>query len=189
MGFKEEKRQAINNLAASVRAGDVDEGVGPVIEAVNSLPDYYTTSSCGGRVVLMQDIGGKGQNSFIGKWHGRVTVADIDGALKPCDGVLWFRFECPIIHIMARDVQAAGRLMHQAREAGFKRTGIQSVKEGRVLVEVLSTERVDAPVMDGGRRMVTNEYLAFLVCQANEKYEVGAGKLRRLQGLVRELRE
>jgi len=180
MAFKSRKAEAINNLLAAEKVGDLDLELKPLLYAINSLPEYYTTSSCGGRMVLMQDLGRKGLDNFLGKWHGRISQEEVLSALKPCKGVVWLRYESPILHIMARSLKAAGWMLQIARESGFKRSGIQSLKDERILIEVLSTERVDSPVMDNGRILVSDEYIAYLVGEANSKYGAGGKKLRRL---------
>ncbi len=184
MGFTEEKRQAVNNLRASQRVGDVDVDAIPVIDEINSLDCYYTTSSCSGRILLMQYLGGKGSDEFLIKWHRKASPDEVYSAIVECSGVLWFRYECPILHVMAQDVEAAASLLNAARQAGFKRSGIQSVKPGRVLVEILSTERIDTPIQAGGKMLVSDDYVSFLVGEANRKYDVGMEKLERLKTLI-----
>ncbi|MBU0762328.1 MAG: hypothetical protein KKD39_04830 [Candidatus Altiarchaeota archaeon] len=181
MVFKVEKSQAVNNLRVSDSVGDVDRELMPLLEKINNLPDFYTTSSCGGRVVLMQDLGSKKLDNFVGKWHRKVSMEDVFPLFKPCDGLLWFRYESPILHVMARSLDKASWFLHLCRESGFKRSGIQSVKDERILIEVLSTERIDVPIMSEGRKLVSEEYINFLIEQANIKYDLGTHKLDRLE--------
>ncbi|MFH1055059.1 MAG: hypothetical protein V1744_03070, partial [Candidatus Altiarchaeota archaeon] len=159
MGFEDQKKQAINNLRAAEKVGDMDVELKPLLDAINTLPDYYTTSSCAGRIVLMLDLGGKGKDKFQEKWHRKVTPKEVHAALKTSKGTVWFRYECPILHIMARTPEKAHEFLHVARESGFKRSGIQSLKEERILIEVLSTERIDAPIMEKGKKLVSDEYI------------------------------
>ncbi|MBD3387617.1 MAG: hypothetical protein GF416_01085 [Candidatus Altiarchaeales archaeon] len=180
MSFERQKKTALNNLEASLNVGDVDPALKPLLEAINSFDRYYSTSSCSGRVALLQDIKGKGECRFLGKWHRRATSDEVLRVLKPCDGVVWFRYESPILHVIARDIKAASELLKACRSAGFKRSGIQSMKEERLMVEVLSTERLDAPVMADGITLVSDEYIRYLVGQANLKYDRGSSKLDKL---------
>jgi tRNA wybutosine-synthesizing protein 3 len=180
VGFETEKNQAVNNLLVSNSVGDVDEELMPLLNRINALEKYYTTSSCAGRISLLEDFGGKGLDAVLVKWHRRVAAAEVEEIVRANEGRLWFRLECPIIHIMAWDVDCADKILHIARESGFKRSGIQSVKKYRVLVEVLSTERIEAPVFPG----ITGEYIKVLVDEANRKYDVGAQKIKRLKDAV-----
>jgi tRNA wybutosine-synthesizing protein 3 len=188
MPFEEEKRRAKNNLHAAEKEGDLDAELMPLLSAINELPDYYTTSSCSGRVVLMQSLGGKGVDRFLAKWHRRASPGEVLAAIRPCEGTVWFRYESPILHVMARTPEKAAEFLHACREAGFKRSGIQSLKAGRNLVEALSTERIDAPVMSDGAMAATEEYVRYLVGQAGLKYEAGRRKLERLSEAVAGLR-
>jgi tRNA wybutosine-synthesizing protein 3 len=179
-GFRQQKRQALNNLAASERVGDIDPQLKPLLQLINDAESYYTTSSCAGRITLMHDLGKKGSNEFVGKWHRKVEPGEVLDALTPCDGTVWFKYEAPILHVVAKDTESAARFMHASRGAGFKRTGIQSIKEGRVLIEVLSTERIEAPVSCSGERLASDEYIIHLTGEANLKFDMGEKKLKRL---------
>jgi tRNA wybutosine-synthesizing protein 3 len=181
MGFTEQKKKALNDLLAAEKVGDLDMELKPILDDINSLADYYTTSSCFGRVVLMEDLGGKGKDKFAGKWHRKVKPDEVITKIKPCEGVVWFRYESPIIHVMAKTPKKAAEFLHKSREAGFKRSGIQTLKDERILIEVLSTERIDAPVMALKKRLVPNEYVKFLVIQANKKFDAGERKINKLK--------
>ncbi len=177
-----QKRRALNDLALAERAGDLDVDLKPLLDAINSKAEYYTTSSCSGRIALMQDLGGKGEDRFIAKWHGTVGAEEVLEALRPAEGNVWFRYEPPILHVMARTSEAASAFLQGARESGFKRSGIQSLKAGRILVEVVSTERIDAPVMAGGRIIADEGYVRQLAAESSVKYRAGQAKLERLSG-------
>jgi tRNA wybutosine-synthesizing protein 3 len=183
--FEHQKSKALNDYAASVRVGDVDGKLIPVLDLINSLDDFYTTSSCSGRITLLEDRGGKGLNKFLGKWHRHVTVEEVLNALHSGSGTAWFKCEPPILHVIARTPEKADRLLHEAREAGFKRSGLQSLNDGRNVLELLSTEVIHAPVMAEGEVAVTGEYLKLLVDSANLKLDDGAVKLRRLEERIK----
>ena len=183
--FRQQKENAVNALKASIRVGDVDEGIIPLLGAINALEEFYTTSSCAGRISLLQDLGGKGVNRFLGKWHRKVTAEEVMEALDSgCKGTVWFMYEPPIIHVAAKTVGEADRFMRKSREAGFKRSGIQSAKEGRVMMEVLDTERIDAPVMKDGMMLVADGYVEFLVKMANVKLGKSQAKISKLEKLL-----
>jgi tRNA wybutosine-synthesizing protein 3 len=179
--FDAQKAVGVSEFKAALHAGDVDAELVSILSRINSHRDYYTTSSCAGRISLISDAGSKRESVFLGKWHGPIEASEVLRALKPVKGVTYFRFEPAIIHVAARNVEAADILLKAAISCGFKRSGIQSVKDGRVLLEVLGTERIDAPVADGGRVVVESEYLRFLIALANVKYGTNLSKLRRLE--------
>jgi len=77
------------------------------------------------------------------------------------------------MHIVCRDLACAGRLVELARNNGYKKAGILSYCENRVLVEVCGTERIDSPVAEDGRVLVGREYIYYLTGIANEKFSNG----------------
>ena len=179
--FVLQKKDALNKFRASVSVGDVDGGILPLLEKINSLSECYTTSSCGGRIAVFQDVGLKPEGAFLGKWHRRVKAREVLDCLRPSSGVVWFRYEPPILHVACESITAAEKMFKAAFSSGFKRTGLKSFKEGRYLLEVLSTERVDAPIMAHGKKLVSDEYIKFLVKLANKKIGESEKKIRRFE--------
>ncbi|MFH1789282.1 MAG: hypothetical protein ABH834_07870 [Candidatus Altiarchaeota archaeon] len=183
-GFREHKQEAVNTLQASIKVGDADEEILPLLEKINALLDYYTTSSCAGRIVVFQDRGGKFASDFLGKWHLKADASEVLATIKPCRGTLWFRVEPPIIHVGCESLSAAAKMMEAAQSSGFKRTGLQSLKDERYMLEILSTERFDAPIMKDEKMLVSEDYIGFLVGLANEKITKSREKLERLDAAI-----
>lgn len=77
--FSARKEQSINELLAGVTdrspKGSVDEPIWPLINLINQSVNYYTTSSCSGRISAFQHT--SHQSIKQGKWivceHGKVT--------------------------------------------------------------------------------------------------------------------
>ena len=64
------------------RAGNIDKGIRKVVERINSYMDYYTTSSCSGRIVLLQRLSDKKHESgWLLKRHSKVTLKEIIDSL------------------------------------------------------------------------------------------------------------
>lgn len=53
--FSSEKARVLSKVDLS-RKGSVDEPIAELVSYVNSLDDFYTTSSCSGRLVVMQEV-------------------------------------------------------------------------------------------------------------------------------------
>lgn len=179
--FSLQKTEAMNRFMASAMVGDVDEGMLPLLEKINSLHDYYTTSSCAGRISVSRDFGSKRSHVFLGKWHERVDAREVLSCVKPDGGFVWFRMEPPIIHVVCKSLEAAARMGEAAFSSGFKRTGLQSFREGRFLLEILSTEKIEAPIIADNKKLVSDGYIIFLAEIANKKLDSCAGKLGRLE--------
>lgn len=185
--FSKQKKHAINKLDVSIRVGDADEGILGLLKTVNSSVDYYTTSSCAGRIQLFQDLGSKIESQPIACWHRKVEYSEVAEEFKKVKGVLYFKCEPPILHIAARNIEAARKLLIVARESGFKHSGVQSIKPERVMVELISTENIDAPIANEGKKLVTDEYLGYLVGLANKKHSKAQTKIRKLKKNIKAL--
>ncbi|MBW3019386.1 hypothetical protein KY329_04350, partial [Candidatus Woesearchaeota archaeon] len=53
MDFDNDKKNALTKLDKSTK-GSIDEPVIPILNLINSMNDYYTTSSCSGRIMIME---------------------------------------------------------------------------------------------------------------------------------------
>jgi len=185
--FEAQKANAMEKFNDALNSGRVDEGILPLLEFINSLQDFYSTSSCSGRITLLHDVGRKPDNEWLGKWHREVSTGEVLKAMEepPGKGVVLFKYESAILHLVARELNDAEKILVIARDSGYKRVGIQGLSEGRYLVEICDTEKIDAPVIDSGRVLVDEKYLEYLVKLANKKFGKGMRKLERLEKNLR----
>lgn len=165
------------------RKGNVDEDAKPIINAINTKKDYYTTSSCGGRISLFRESVTKKKydSGWIFVKHGLVTKQEIQNALKntPLD-TIWFRQETPIFHIAARNIDAAKKLLKLCRDLGFKHSGIIGVSR-RVMIEIIFNEKIDCPISENTKLKVTEEHLDLLIKKANEKLKRNQELLKKFE--------
>ncbi len=161
MEFDQRKKAALRKMAGDDRSkkGSVDAEIKDLVEAINSHNDFYTTSSCAGRVVLLGVAPSKKKNEA--QWlyitHGKPSAAAMWSRLSDLeDGNVWLKQESPILHISARNLDAAQRMMGWARESGLKHSGIMSIKP-RIMLEIMSSERVEIPVFQD-RLLVSKKF-------------------------------
>ena len=181
--FIEARNKALNSLKRAIEKEKVDEKVLPIVNKINGLADYFTTSSCSGRIVLLEipSFGKKRKAKFLGKWHRKVKLEEIEKALKKAkEGEIWFLVQSPIIHVSTISMENAKKLLTIANQSGFKYSSIKALN-GRVVVEILSTERIDTPLGKDGKIYGNNEYLKILVDIANEMISRMDKKLKRLE--------
>ncbi len=179
-----QRAKALKQLADARKEGKADEDIAELVNLINSNEGLYTTSSCAGRIAVLQTPRehDKLKSDWLGKWHREVTLQDLKGALEKHDrDEAYLQSECPILHVVARNLDAAERFLFAAQQSGFKRSGIQAVNPERVLVEVCSTEMLEVPVAENGDILVGDIYLDHLVNIANIKFNSGRRKLARLQ--------
>jgi tRNA wybutosine-synthesizing protein 3 len=180
--FLQRKKQAMAKLEKAKNEKNVDEHILPLLHIINSSEHYYTTSSCAGRIVLLElpELGDKQHATFLGKWHQTVKVQDISTAGKRATkGYLWLLAQSPILHVAAFTLSQADTLLKHAIAAGFKHSGLKSIGNN-VIVELCSTERLDAPLGADGRLLCDNDYLDLLVSIANQVIERSTKKLEHL---------
>lgn len=167
------------------RKGSVDKEIKWLVDFINSLRNYYTTSSCSGRIVLLQRISEKKQDAkWVFKSHSPVSFKQIKKSLK-LSSSLWFRQEPAIFHICCRRLGDAQFLINAARSVGFKRTGIQSLK--KIMVEVASSDYIDTIIARNNKLLVDERYLKVLVDEANKKLKRNKEKVKEFYRLLKKI--
>jgi len=185
--FYQAKEKALQNLKKAQEKENVDRKVKSLLDILNGSELYYTLSSCSGRIVLLEipDLGDKQQAYFLGKWHQIITIADVQQALESSSkGTLWFLAQSPIFHVGVSSLEDADDLVKIGIASGFKNSGIRSIKP-RFIVELCSTERLDAPIGKQGTIYGENEYLELLTQIANQILQRSQEKLHRLEKKLR----
>lgn len=183
--FDRSKASTIKKLYVEDKSkkGTTDEDAKPIIEALNKSKNYYTTSSCSGRISLFREA--KSKKKHESDWlfvkHGEVTKKEILEALKEIpEDTLWFRQESPIFHIACRDINSANDLLNLCRSIGFKHSGIIGISR-RVMVEIIFNEKIACPISQKKELFVQNNHLDFLIKTANEKLKRNNELLKKLE--------
>lgn len=166
------KKKALTKKDKSKKA-KIDERIKPLLDVINKHPNFYTTSSCSGRIVLLAT------NDFrkpYSKWlfvsHEKTSLTQLKEALKELPKeTVWLRQEPPILHVCCRTLEEAIKLVNTARSIGFKRSGIQSLEKNAV--EIVSVETLEIPIAENKKLIVTADQLEFFLKKANEKLAQG----------------
>jgi tRNA wybutosine-synthesizing protein 3 len=146
--FIEGKKKALDSLEKASEEKKLDEEIISLLRKINDSPMYYTSSSCAGRIVILElpCIGDKKNAHFLGRWHRAITLQEFFHAVKKAKkGYLWLLAQSPILHIIADSSKDAEVLVKSAISCGFKNSGLRSIGKKNV-VEICSTERLDAPI-------------------------------------------
>jgi tRNA wybutosine-synthesizing protein 3 len=177
------KHNAILKLKKAKEENKVDYGIQSILDIINEYNQYYTSSSCFGRIVLLEipSIGDKKEAKFLGKWHRMIDIDDlINGSRNAKTGQIWFLSQSPIIHVVAKSNDDAEKLLKNAIACGFKNSGLKSLGK-KIVVEVCSTERLDAPIGDNGIIFCKDDHLELLVKTSNEIMNKSTLKLQKLE--------
>ena len=185
--FSQFKIQTLTKLQNAIKNNEVDKKVRSILDIINDLDSYVTTSSCAGRIILMQlpEVGDKKHAIFLGKWHRSIKFSEIKNALKTYDdGQLWFITQSPIFHIASETINDADDLVKLGICSGFKHSGFKTGKK-RIIIELCSTERMDVPIAVNKNVYVSDEYLELLVEFGNDLLIRGQKKLEKLLTMLK----
>jgi len=187
--FTNNKKNSMKKLDLAKKENKVDSGIIPIIDLINNSDKYYTSSSCAGRIVLIElpRIGDKVNAKFLGKWHRKINLNDIKSAFeKASKGYIFFLAQSPIIHVYCSSSDDADGLIKQAVSSGFKHSGIKTLKN-KFIVEINSTERIDTPVGIDGNFFCDDDFLELLIKISNDIYDKSTKKLSRLKYNFKEM--
>ncbi|ELW68030.1 tRNA wybutosine-synthesizing protein 3 homolog isoform X2 [Tupaia chinensis] len=153
------KAQCLSRADLS-RKGSVDEDVVELVQLLNAREQFFTTSSCAGRIVLLDgDINGfavqKQNRCWLLVTHKPCVKDDVILALKKANGDAVLKFEPFVLHVQCRQLQDAQ------------------------ILAVRSTHGLEVPLSHKGKLMVTEEYIEFLLNIANQKMEENKKRIER----------
>jgi len=187
MAFQNEKKAILAKPDKS-NAGEIDKAIRPLVDVINAKMQYYTTSSCAGRILLLKQESKEGKRRETRHYfvsHEPITLEELRKALQnPPQEEILFHMEGMIIHVCCESLEAAERLLNLAKDAGFKRAGITSLCN-KIMLEIIDTQRLDLPIARGGQVLVTDDYLTHLVGVANEKLGLTRERMRRFLNVVK----
>lgn len=186
MNFLESKKKQLNREDKS-NEGEVDKGIADLCKKINEKKEYYTTSSCAGRIVLIKALPEKAKNVFLFKTHEKISFSqlkkELENASKKYSRLIYFKQESCILHVACVDLGSGLKLLNKARIAGWKRSGMIASGK-RVILELMSTEKLELPIMDKGRLLVNDSYLKLIVKEANSKLERAREKIKKFKDLI-----
>lgn len=183
-----QRKEAILSKSDKSSIGGWDKKIKSLCDKINKSRDFYTTSSCAGRVVLMVEQDKKSPNLFVKVWHDKIQFSDLKNALsdfiaKKDKKSIKFKLEQPIIHIACRDIELASELLEKAKHVGFKRSGILTVGKN-VILELNSTEKLEFPIIKERKVLVDDLFLKIIVKMSNDKLQRGWNKIVNFKKLL-----
>ena len=184
MNFEEQKKKQLERKDAS-SIGSWDPKIKGLCEKLNKRKEYYTTSSCAGRIVLLKGEMGKEPNKFLFRTHKKTSFSEIKKALEDVEyeGLVEFKQSPCILHVACASLEDSQELVNNAKLAGWKKSGIMNTKK-RFIVELQSTEHLAFPIMNGGEVFVDDKFLRRVVQQSNMRLERVWNKIDKLKRLI-----
>lgn len=167
--FLNSKEKALNKLNNAENENKIDEDIKNILKIINSDDNYFTSSSCSGRIVIIElpSLGNKKEAKFLGKWHRKVKFSEIEFAIKlATNGMIWILAQSPILHVIAKSNVSADKLIKIAISSGFKNSGVKSYYDN-IVIEICSTERLDSPIGKNGKLFCNEEHLKLITDISN----------------------
>jgi len=165
----------------------IDKKILQLMKKINSKKDYYTTSSCSGRIVLIKAKEKKQEGLFLYRTHEKISIrklkTELQKAVKKYTGLIYFKMEGCIIHVACSSMRKAHELLNKAKLAGWKKSGIiaPESKKNRFVCELASTEKIEMPIINKRKILVSPEFLKILAAEANKKLGRTWQKIKKLE--------
>ncbi|MCX6749866.1 MAG: tRNA wybutosine-synthesizing 3 family protein [Candidatus Pacearchaeota archaeon] len=204
--FLQRKTAVLSKLDKS-SIGEWDKKMKKLCEKINSLEDFYTTSSCSGRVILMVQQEKKGKDLFLKIWHEKISFNELKRELNNLidkkivlskkislglsvksrvdrltisGKIIKFKLEPPIIHIACRELKNATEMLEKAKYVGFKRSSILTF-DRNIVLELNTSERLEFPIIKDSKILVDDKFLKLIVEMSHQKLEGGWNKIQKLE--------
>lgn len=186
MDFDKNKADILSREDKS-KKGDVDDNIKELVDTINSLDNYFTTSSCAGRILIIKkSVRKKNDAEWLYTNHDMATFEEINKAVKNLPtGDTWFKQDPMILHIACRDLQSSRKILGKAREIGIKRSGIISLGR-RIVVEIISTDNIETLLSRDGKLLFEESYLRILIEEANSNILKNKDMINRLCSKIKE---
>lgn len=165
------------------KKGSIDKQIKPLIDKINNINNYFTTSSCSGRITIRirPDSNSKKDVEFLYESHKPAALSSLKKSFKNIPKQqLWFRFEPAILHVACKCLDDANMLLKKAIPL-FKHSGIISTAKNKIIVEIRGSEFIDAPIASNGHLIIDEEYIILLIKEANNKLRINHNKIKLLK--------
>ncbi len=187
--FRMTKDNARATLDMAIREKKIDPLMIPISNYLAGTKDYFTTSTCSGRITLMdlEKNEKKREGAFHRKWHRKVKLPEVWKGIEASThtGNLWLKQDAFVYVIGTRNLEHAKKIIAVCQKAGIKRYGIHHFEEGKVLLEIFGTQSMSIPITDGKKLLVEKEYVKKLIQIANRKWDENEKKRK---GFEKEIR-
>lgn len=168
--FEKRKKDVLGKNDKS-NIGKWDKKIISLCKKINSKKNFYTTSSCAGRIILLIDSERKAPNLFLFVSHGKIDFKDFK---KKLEGVgeenVNFKQEPCGLHVACRNLEGAQILLNKARKVGWKKSGIISSRK-RFIIEMFGTNKLEFPIIRKGKILVDDGFLKEIVKNSNKNLE------------------
>ncbi|MBN1377030.1 hypothetical protein JW949_01710 [Candidatus Woesearchaeota archaeon] len=141
--FQKEKADILSKKDKS-KKGSIDEKIKPLMGLINNKKEYFTTSSCSGRVKILKPKLIKKNTEWFLNYHDLINKNKINELYSLQEKGRWLRAEGPIIHIRAVNIEKANLLADVFRKSGWKKTSIKRTSPN-IIIEAKTSQVIYLP--------------------------------------------
>ncbi|KAH3867139.1 tRNA wybutosine-synthesizing protein 3 homolog isoform X2 [Dreissena polymorpha] len=180
--FDTQKRSCLSGLDLS-RKGSIDAPILDLVSFINGHNNFFTTSSCSGRIIIV-DNDPEGVVKKKGcKWlltsHDCVHPDQVIESLGKSEGNAALKFEAFVMHVQCRKLENAQLMLSSGVGSGFRNSGLSVGNKGKFIAAIRSTQSLEVPLTSNGQLMVDRKYIEFIVDMANKKLADNLVKIER----------
>lgn len=182
--FEMVKKTHKKSLEKAIKEKKADKQMMPLCKFVSETKNYFTSSSCAGRIILLQlpKEENKKDASFHRKWHRKVKETELwNGIHDKTIGEIWFKLDPFILHIGTNTLENAKKILTIMKKTGIKRGGIIVAKPGKFLIELQGTQTIAFPTKKDEKIITGKEVMKYMLKRANQKLEKNYTLLKKLE--------
>lgn len=162
-----------------------DEKIISLCNKINKSENYYTTSSCSGRIVLMINQNKKSHNLFLVISHELISFNWLKNNLKKIKNkFVKFKCEPPILHVVCRNLESASLLLEKAKKSGMKHSGIHHFGKS-IILEINGDDRLEFPIFNKNKNLVDDNFLRLIARESNEKLKKSWKMIEKLENSLK----
>lgn len=182
--FEMIKARHKKTLLKAIEDKKADEPIIPDLLEIAEMPNYYTSSSCSGRSILLglTEDENKLDSKFLFKKHG--IIKDFEKVWKIVNETeqfpnIWLKSDAFIFHFGANGLDCSRKVLEVSRKAGIRRAGIMLAEDGKFMLEVIGSQSMNVPVKLNGKVLIEKDLFFIYLETANKKMEKNYEHLRR----------
>lgn len=183
--FEQRKKELLLKKDKS-SIGEWDKPITSLCNKINKNKNYYTTSSCSGRILLMisQEKKAKGLFKFVS--HNKINLNQLKKEFEKIktEKNIKLKQEPCILHIACKELKFAEELLIKAQKAGWKKSGIIAFGKN-IILELNSTEKIEFPLIVNKKILLNpkqeEEFFKEIIKISNKNLEKSWEKIKKLE--------
>jgi len=182
----EREKQLVLARKDNSRKGSIDGRILSLVNTFNGKPEYYTTSSCSGRIMLLVPGATKKETCWTFVSHEPITLGQLRQGMKRLPTAdVWLRQEAMILHVCCKTLNDANKLLQWSKDCGFKRAGIISLRP-RIIMEIISSSHFETIIASKGKLLLDDYALQLLIAEANKRLKRNFSQIEKFEDEIKE---